>query len=83
MAFTLPKLPYPKDALAPHMTAETLESYYGKHHQAYINILNRLSEGTPQVNTLLEELIRTADGPSSTTPPKAEITPSSITAWAL
>jgi Fe-Mn family superoxide dismutase len=62
MAFTRPKLPYPKDALAPHRCAETLGSYYGKHHQASVNILHRLTEGTPQAKASLEELIRTADG---------------------
>jgi len=62
MAFTLPKLPYSKDALAPHISAETLEFHYGKHHQAYVNTLNRLTEGKPETNTSLEELIRTADG---------------------
>jgi Fe-Mn family superoxide dismutase len=62
MAFTLPKLPYSKDALAPHISAETLEFHYGKHHQAYVNTLNRLTEDKPETNTSLEELIRTADG---------------------
>ena len=37
MAFTLPDLPYAKDALAPHMSPETLEFHHGKHHQAYVN----------------------------------------------
>jgi superoxide dismutase, Fe-Mn family len=62
MAFTLPELPYPKDALAPHLSAETLEYHYGKHHQTYVNTLNRLVEGKPEANKSLEELIRTADG---------------------
>jgi len=62
MAFTLPELPYPKDALAPHISAETFEYHYGKHHQAYVNTLNRLVEGKPEANKSLEELIRTADG---------------------
>jgi superoxide dismutase, Fe-Mn family len=62
MAFTLPELPYAKDALAPHMSAETLEFHYGKHHQAYVTNLNRLTEGKPEANKSLEELIRTAEG---------------------
>lgn len=62
MAFTLPPLPYPRDALAPHMSAETLEFHYGKHHQAHVNNLNRLIEGKPEANKSLEELIKTAEG---------------------
>ncbi len=62
MAFTLPELPYPKDALAPHISAETMEYHYGRHHQTYVNTLNRLTEGKPEANASLEELIRTADG---------------------
>jgi superoxide dismutase, Fe-Mn family len=62
MAFTRPKLPYPKDALAPYMCEETLGFYYGKHHQADVNISHRLTEGTPQAKASLEELIHTADG---------------------
>jgi Fe-Mn family superoxide dismutase len=62
MAFTLPELPYSKDALAPHMSAETLEFHYGKHHQAYVTNLNRLTEGKPEASKSLEDLIRTAEG---------------------
>jgi Fe-Mn family superoxide dismutase len=42
MAFILPKLPYSEDALAPHMSAETLQYHYGKHHKAYVNKTNEL-----------------------------------------
>nr|WP_323128175.1 hypothetical protein [Klebsiella pneumoniae] len=42
MSFELPALPYAKDALAPHISAETLEYHYGKHHQAYVTNLNNL-----------------------------------------
>ena len=42
MAFQLPDLPFAKDALAPHMSAETLEFHHGKHHQAYVNKTNEL-----------------------------------------
>jgi Fe-Mn family superoxide dismutase len=62
MAFSLPSLPYAKDALQPHISAETLDFHYGKHHQAYVNNLNNLTQGKPDENKSLEELIRTADG---------------------
>jgi Fe-Mn family superoxide dismutase len=62
MAFTLPDLPYAKDALAPHISAETLEYHYGKHHQAYVNNLNNLTQGKPEADKSLEELIKTAEG---------------------
>jgi Fe-Mn family superoxide dismutase len=44
MAFVLPPLPYAEDALAPHMSAETLQYHYGKHHRAYVNKTNELTE---------------------------------------
>jgi Fe-Mn family superoxide dismutase len=62
MAFTLPELPYPKDALAPHISAETLEFHHGKHHQAYVNNLNGLVAGKDLEKKSLEELIRTQTG---------------------
>jgi superoxide dismutase, Fe-Mn family len=62
MAFTLPKLPYAMDALKPHISAETLEFHYGKHHQAYVNNLNNLTEGKPQSNMSLEEIIKKSSG---------------------
>ncbi len=62
MAFTLPELPYAKDALQPHISAETIDFHYGKHHQAYVNNLNTLTQGKPEADTSLEELIRTAEG---------------------
>jgi Fe-Mn family superoxide dismutase len=62
MAFTLPDLPYAQDALQPHISAETLEFHYGKHHQAYVNNLNNLTQGKPEADKSLEELIRTAEG---------------------
>lgn len=62
MAFTLPELPYPKDALAPHLSAETLEFHHGKHHSAYVTNLNKLTEGKPDASKPLEEIIRTATG---------------------
>jgi Fe-Mn family superoxide dismutase len=62
MAFTLPELPYPKDALAPHLSAETLEYHHDKHHNAYVTNLNNLLEGTDLASKSLEEIIQAADG---------------------
>ena len=62
MAFTLPNLPYAKDALAPHISAETLEFHHGKHHQAYVTNLNKLLEGKPEANKSLEEIIMSSEG---------------------
>ncbi|MCP3102576.1 superoxide dismutase [Myxococcus sp. K15C18031901] len=62
MAFTLPELPYKKDALAPHMSAETLEFHHGKHHAAYVNNLNKLLDGKPEAAKSLEEIILSSDG---------------------
>jgi Fe-Mn family superoxide dismutase len=58
MSFTLPPLPYAKDALAPHISAETLEYHYGKHHQAYVTNLNKLIAGTEYEHLSLEEIIK-------------------------
>ncbi len=63
MAFTLPPLPYDKAALAPHISAETLEFHHGKHHQAYVTNLNKLLEGKPEADKSLEDIIKTAEGP--------------------
>ena len=57
MAFELPNLPYPKDALAPHISAETLEYHHGKHHAAYVTNLNKLIDGKPEAGKSLEEII--------------------------
>ncbi|MEW6197242.1 MAG: superoxide dismutase [Planctomycetota bacterium] len=62
MAFALPELPYPKNALEPHLSAETLEFHHGKHHNAYVTNLNKLTEGQPDAGKPLEEIIRTATG---------------------
>jgi Fe-Mn family superoxide dismutase len=62
MPFTLPPLPYAKDALVPHMSAETFDYHYGKHHQAYLNKLNELVAGKPEESKTLEELVRSTDG---------------------
>ena len=61
MAFELPKLPYAKNALAPHISEETLEYHYGKHHAAYVNKLNELVANTKFAAMPLEEIIKNAD----------------------
>jgi len=63
MTFTLPELPYSKEALAPHMSQETLEYHHGKHHNAYVNNLNNLIKGTKYENMTLEEIILSSEGP--------------------
>ena len=62
MEHTLPPLPYAMDALAPHISKETLEFHYGKHHQTYVTNLNNLIKGTEFENTALEEIIKKAAG---------------------
>ena len=62
MEHTLPPLPYPKDALEPHMSKETFEYHYGKHHQAYVTNLNNLIKGTEFENMALEDIIRKSSG---------------------
>jgi Fe-Mn family superoxide dismutase len=62
MEHTLPALPYPKDALEPHMSKETFEYHYGKHHQAYVTNLNNLIKGTEFENMALEDIIRKSSG---------------------
>ncbi|MBN22223.1 MAG: superoxide dismutase [Fe] [Bdellovibrionaceae bacterium] len=62
MAITLPELPYPMDALAPHISKETLEFHYGKHHNAYVTKLNGLIEGTDFANKTLEDIVKTSEG---------------------
>ncbi len=62
MAFELPALPYAQDALEPHISAETLEYHYGKHHKAYVDKLNGLVDGTDLASKSLEDIVRTSDG---------------------
>ncbi|HZV61341.1 MAG TPA: Fe-Mn family superoxide dismutase [Methylophilaceae bacterium] len=62
MEHTLPPLPYPKDALQPAVSAETLEFHHGKHHQTYVTNLNNLIKGTEFENASLEEIIRKSSG---------------------
>ena len=63
MTFKLPELPYAKDALAPHISQETLEYHHGKHHNAYVTKLNELIEGKPEADKSLEEIILSSEGP--------------------
>jgi Fe-Mn family superoxide dismutase len=60
MAFELPALPYSKDALAPHMSAQTLEFHHGKHHNTYVTNLNNLTKDTPLATQPLEAVIQDA-----------------------
>jgi Fe-Mn family superoxide dismutase len=59
----LPKLPYAPDALAPHMSRETLEFHHGKHHKTYVDKVNMLTEGTEHDGQSLEDIIAEASGP--------------------
>lgn len=63
MEHKLPPLPYAKDALVPHMSEETLEFHYGKHHQTYVTKLNELIVGTEFEQLTLEEIIKKSSGP--------------------
>ncbi|HEY2524702.1 MAG TPA: superoxide dismutase [Fe], partial [Candidatus Binataceae bacterium] len=58
MAFELPKLPYAMDALAPHISAETMEFHHGKHHATYVTNLNNLIKGGKFENAPLEQIIK-------------------------
>lgn len=60
MPFTLPNLPYAKNSLIPHISAETIEYHYGKHHQTYVNNLNNLVTNTQFTEKTLEEIIKTS-----------------------
>ena len=62
MAIELPPLPYARDALQPHISAETLDFHYGKHHQTYVTNLNNLIKGTEFDAMDLEAIVRKAQG---------------------
>ena len=62
MAFELPALPYERDALEPHISKETLDYHYGKHHNTYVVKLNGLVKGTDLENKPLEKIIQTSEG---------------------
>lgn len=62
MAIELPSLPYDQDALEPHISKETLEFHYGKHHNTYVVKLNGLIDGTDDANKSLEEIVKSSSG---------------------
>ncbi|MFT3706696.1 MAG: superoxide dismutase [Archangium sp.] len=62
MNFTLAPLPYAKNALVPHMSEETFNYHYEKHHQAYMTNLKGLLEGKPEAEKSLEEIVKTSSG---------------------
>lgn len=62
MTIELPALPYAKDALAPHISEETLEFHYGKHHQTYVTNLNNLIAGTSFEDASLESIVARSEG---------------------
>jgi superoxide dismutase, Fe-Mn family len=62
MEHTLPALPYAMDALQPHISKETLEFHYGKHHQTYVTNLNNLIKGSEFENSSLEEIVKKSAG---------------------
>ncbi len=62
MSFELPPLPYDKGALAPHISEETLDFHYGKHHATYVTKLNGLVEGTEFAGQSLEEVVKSSSG---------------------
>lgn len=77
MAISLPDLPYPKDALAPHISAQTLDFHHGKHHNAYVTNLNKLIEGTDLATASLEDIIKKTAGD----PAKAGIFNNAAQVW--
>ena len=62
MSIELPALPYARDALAPHISPETLDFHYGKHHQAYVDNLNKMIAGTEFAEADLETIVKKAQG---------------------
>lgn len=62
MSIELPALPYARDALAPRISAETIDYHYGKHHNAYVVNLNGMIAGTDHADKSLEEIIRSSEG---------------------
>ena len=62
MAIELPPLPYDRTALEPHISGETLDYHYGKHHKTYVETLNKLIDGTEFANLPLVEIIKKSQG---------------------
>ncbi|MBP0014937.1 MAG: superoxide dismutase [Roseofilum sp. SBFL] len=77
MGYEQPALPYAKDALAPHISANTLEFHYGKHHAAYVKKYNDMTAGTEYESKSIEETIKATAGDSS----KAGIFNNAAQAW--
>jgi len=63
MAIELPALPYAPDALVPHISKETIDFHYGKHHQTYVTKLNELIANTDKAGKSLEEIVKSSQGP--------------------
>lgn len=61
-AFTLPPLPYAQEALEPYLSAKTIGFHYGKHHQTYVDNLNKLVVGTPMASQTVEDIIKSTTG---------------------
>ena len=80
MEHTLPPLPYALDALAPHISKETLEYHYGKHHQAYVTNLNKLIRAPNSKTPRSKTSSRNPAAACSTTPRRSGTTPSTGTA---
>ena len=62
-AIALPELPYARNALEPHMSRETLDYHYGKHHKGYVDKVNSLVKGTDFEDASLDELVMRSSGP--------------------
>lgn len=62
MALSLPALPYARDALAPHISEETLNFHYGKHHQKYVDVANGMIDGTDHADAALEDIVKASFG---------------------
>ncbi len=62
MTFELPPLPYERNALEPHISENTMNFHYGKHHQAYVTNLNKMVEGTDMASKSLEDVVKSSDG---------------------
>ena len=77
MAFELPALPYAKDALEPHISANTLDFHHGKHHNTYVTNLNNFTKDTPLASKSLEEVIKDVAGD----PAKAGIFNNAAQVW--
>src|SRR5258705_6241780 len=75
--FSLPPLPYPEDALAPVISAETLELHHGKHHQLYVDKTNKLLEEHPVEGTTLEQIVRACAG----VPERTQLFNNAAQAW--